>query len=641
MNTNFFSVSLLSYLFKLIRDYAYVPRPHANVIGDEIFEYTSSVTDYNAFTSNGFLSGYDFAYYLDGYNYHTILDKPSIVENGALQHLGENVLSLTHRIFQENEQIQQQSDPMFDPEENLIYFDILGRHLIIYRKSTGNIIQLILIILIVIIGCCVIFIDHRWSTKYSSENDLSSIYFYFKYPLLLRFLFIFLFFLTYLFSFIFGPFFATVIAFIISKFRPLSWYGNSTLAVFLYGLPCLIGVLLCETLWDYLRKFLLSKYPKKNPMEIDTIKHIDRICFNFERHWSLLLVFVLFMSVSIYFPYRSTYFILLWSIFLCPIYFILILFKFITRWYRIQIVSLFHEQEWYWLFAPYIISLIPLIHTLEMTSRLLRLAIPMMARMINPIGFSHDIVICLLIVLPAILFFLIFIPNLQRLMNYSRILIILTASFLIVLLIACVRSNFTSEHPKIFYIQHQSETIYSLTNMEKVPLILSKTSQTSTITLESHDNLILSPTLDRISRKTGFILENRQCSKPTQCSFDDTFNRTNAFQQVELTSMKTLDHYRFTIQHASSYDIQIESGIFHGHLTVENETIKPRTQTIVNIETYSQGISFSFIVTISRCDLADSPFLLTVIDKLPELTPFGRSQCKSIQDKLVVNVDKF
>lgn len=597
-------------------------------------------TDYNVFTSRRFLSGYDFAYYLDGYNYHTLLDKPSIVESGALQHLGENTLSLIHRILQNDDQIQK-SNSIFDEEENLIYFDILGRHLIIYRKSTGNIIQLILIIFVLLIGFIIILIDHLWSTKNSSTNDFSSIYFYFKYPLLLRFIFILIFFLTYLFSFLFGPFFATVIAFILSKFRPLSWFGNSTLAVFLYGLPCLIGIILCETLWNYLRKFLLSKYPKNNPMEINTIKHIDRICFNFERHWSLLLLFVLFMSLAIYFPYRSTYFILLWSIFICPIYLILILFKFITRWYRIQIVNVFNEQEWYWLFAPYIISLIPLIHTLEMTSRLLRLIIPLMARMQSPIGISHDIIICLLVVLPAVLFFLIFIPNLQRLMNYSRTLIFLTISFFIILFIACLRANFTSEHPKLLSIRHQSNTLYSLTNRERFPMILSKTSQSSRITLESFDNLILSSTLDRIERKTGSIIKNRHCSKPNKCSFDDTFNRTNAFQHVELTSMETLDHYQFTIRHLSSYNIQIESGIFYGHLTVKNQTIKPRTETIVNIQTYRQAISFSFTIKIFRCDLADSPFLLTLIDKLPEITPIGQPRCQAIQDELVVSVDKF
>ena len=96
-----------------------------------------------------------------------------------------------------------------------------------------------------------------------------------------------MFFICYLLSISVGIVLAIFIAFITSKIRPLSYFGNSTLAFFLYGLPCIIGIVLCEALWNLILRLILSKYPKKNPMETKTINHINHVCFNFERHWAL------------------------------------------------------------------------------------------------------------------------------------------------------------------------------------------------------------------------------------------------------------------------------------------------------------------------------------------------------------------
>ena len=491
------------------------------------------------------------------------------------------------------------------------------------------------------IGITIIIIDHIWHLKNPSIDDFSSVYFYFEYALFLRIISIIVFFICYILSFILGTAFAIILSYIIPKFRPLSWFGNSTLAIFLYGVPCLIGIILCEALWTFLRRNLLSKYPKKNPMEINTIKHIERLCFNFERHWALLLVFVLLMSLSIYMGYRSLYFILLWSIFICPIYLSLILFEFIIRWLKKKFVILFNEQGWYWLFAPYIVSLIPLIHTLEMTSRLLRLAIPIMGRRFHSSVTPQDVIICLLIVIPAALFFLIFIPNIQRLMNYTRVLILLTISFLIIFLIACLRQPFTPTHPKIIQALHQSTTTYKLTRPQISPMILPINSRKSLITIESFDNLILSPTLDEISTKTGHVLHNRQCSKPTKCSFDDNFNRTLPFHQIELTSMDDINHYKFTIRHISSYQVKIDSSLWPEEIFVHNSRKKPRTETIIDIDTNDRRSSFSLTITIEHCDLNDSPFLLLMRKYLPHIVFWGEGSCRTFTDILFLTVDKF
>ncbi|CAF0738733.1 unnamed protein product [Rotaria sp. Silwood1] len=622
---------------QLVKDYGRVPRPHANVMGEELIESIGLDTDYGIFTEKGSLLGYDFAFYLDGYNYHTLLDKPSIVEHGALQHLGENTLVLSRHILLGHVNLQQPESIIDD--DHLIYFDILGRHLITYKKSTSVIIQSILIGFIILIGIIVILIDQLWYRANSSIDDFSSVYFYFKYPLLIRILSIIIFFICYLLSILFGILFAIFIAFIVSKIRPLSWFGNSTIAFFLYGLSCLIGIILCEILWTYLRRLFLSKYPKKNPMEISTINHINRLCFNFERHWTLLLIFVLFMSISISIGFRSLYLILLWSIFICPIYLCLILFEFIFRWTKNKCFIIFNEQGWYWLFAPYIVSLIPLIHTLEMTSRIARLAIPIFARSVEKIPIPQDIIICIIIVLPATIFFLVFIPNIQRIMNYSRTLIILIISFLIVFIIACTRQPYTNTHPKLIRVRHISQSIYKLSNPKDFPMIIPIYSQAASIKVESFDNIVLSPTLDEISSKTGYLLNNLSCSTPTNCSFDDTFNRTIAFKEVELTSMDNFNNYRFTFRHVSSYQITVLSSAV-AKIVVHNATIKPRTDTVIDIQSISSASSFNLQLNIERCDLNDSPFLLSLTEKLPHIVMLGSGRCRTLTDILVLSVNR-
>lgn len=586
--------------------------------------------------TKGSLLGYDFAFYLDGYHYHTSNDYPSIIKAGALQHLGENTLVLVRRILLGKVDLQQ-PETIID-EENIIYFDVLGRHLVTYRKTTSVIVQSILIGLIVLIGLVVIILDHIWSRKNPSVDDFNSIYFYFKHPLLVRLCSILIFFVCYIVSMFIGIFFPILIAFIISKFRPMSWYGNATLAFFLYGLICLIGMILCESLWTIVRRCCLLKYAKKNPMEIKAIHHIDRLCFNFERHWALLLVFVLLMSIDIYFGYRSLYLILVWSIFICPIYSLLILFEFTFRWLKKSSWNLFNEQGWYWLLAPYLVSLIPLIHTLEMTSRLTRMTIPMMSRIVYITFLPQDLIISTLVAIPAMLFFLIFIPNAQRMMNYSRTLIILMISFLIVLIIACFRPPYTSTHPKIISVQHQSTTKYYLTNPQTFPMIIPIHSQIATTNVISYDNLLLSPFLDEFTRKSGYELTHRSC-RTYKCVFDDTFNRTIAFKEVELVSIDASKKYRFIIRHLPSDQITIAPSIF-ADVILHNTIGKPRTETILDVVPLFNSSFFDFKMTIERCDFNDSPFVLILTKTLPSIVLWGMARCQAFADTLRLTVDQ-
>ncbi|CAF3926004.1 unnamed protein product, partial [Adineta steineri] len=56
-----------------------------------------------------------------------------------------------------------------------------------------------------------------------------------------------------------GLVFSLILACILSMIQPVSCYGNSTLAIFLFSLPCLIGFIIFRYLFDLLHRRILRK----------------------------------------------------------------------------------------------------------------------------------------------------------------------------------------------------------------------------------------------------------------------------------------------------------------------------------------------------------------------------------------------
>lgn len=120
--------------------------PFASVIGEEAYEnhYIPSNTDYTVFHDIGGLSGLNFAYINYGYAYHSPLDKIEFVENGSLQHTGDNLLAIVKAIANSNELSQ--------PKESLsmgkqVYFDVFGLFMLNYSKELGTAINCVIGIL--------------------------------------------------------------------------------------------------------------------------------------------------------------------------------------------------------------------------------------------------------------------------------------------------------------------------------------------------------------------------------------------------------------------------------------------------------------------------------------------------------------
>ena len=120
-------------------------------------------------------------------------------------------------------------------------------------------------------------------------------------------------------------------------------------------------------------------------------------------------------------------------------------------------------------------------------------------------------------------------------------------------------------------------------------------------------------------------------------AFDDTFNRTLAVQDIQIESMKNFINYTIVVRHVLSYNIEVSSP-FPIELTVRNQTTTPRTGTIIDIIANLRLYSFSINLNIRRCDLSDSPFLLSLTRSIPNIVPMGDARCSAIEDntKLVV-----
>ncbi|GJQ76385.1 hypothetical protein Trydic_g2102 [Trypoxylus dichotomus] len=124
----------------LMKYYSKVPYPFGHVAGEEIFKSNiiSSDTDFRIFRDFGGVIGYDFAYFKDGYRYHTKYDGFDNIKKERYQRTGDNILRLVRELANAPEVV--------NPEENSggsVYFDVLGLFMIYYEERTEIIINVL------------------------------------------------------------------------------------------------------------------------------------------------------------------------------------------------------------------------------------------------------------------------------------------------------------------------------------------------------------------------------------------------------------------------------------------------------------------------------------------------------------------
>eukprot|EP00897_Mesotaenium_endlicherianum_P000610 jgi/Mesen1/1054/ME000122S00049 len=198
----------------------------------------SSATDFQVFREVGGLPGLDFAFMESTGVYHTKFDDMNQLRNGSLQHLGENMLAFLRAVAASPELADQVVTPGEPPEVPAgggpVYFDILGRYMVVIPGAVAN-----LFYKTILIQCFILFLP-QFATK-GAAAVVSLLYAL----------------LTLALTFSAALLSALSVAFLLPKisYYPAPYIAHPWLAGLLFGCPALAGALVGHALG---RKLLLG-----------------------------------------------------------------------------------------------------------------------------------------------------------------------------------------------------------------------------------------------------------------------------------------------------------------------------------------------------------------------------------------------
>ncbi|KAK3259948.1 hypothetical protein CYMTET_31075 [Cymbomonas tetramitiformis] len=113
------------------------PYPHTSVIAQELFhaEIIPGETDYRIYRDFGHIPGFDVAFIMDGWAYHTELDAPIRFTPGSAQRLGENYLATIREVSEAPEMLMDPSEQSYTAggvwtvesgSRGTVFYDVLG-----------------------------------------------------------------------------------------------------------------------------------------------------------------------------------------------------------------------------------------------------------------------------------------------------------------------------------------------------------------------------------------------------------------------------------------------------------------------------------------------------------------------------------
>lgn len=513
----------------VVTEYNGVPYPHSNVIGEDIIPYLPADTDFSTYSNTSRLhsspffklNGFDFAFYQNGYEYHTHLDDFSNIDPGSIQQVGENTLYLLTKYGY--------TDGILDvplSNERYIYFDFMGIF-ISYPETSSIIINSILIVLLVIIptlNFSEIFLYLIMKKKIEKLTFFGQ-----RYGLIL------LFFFGYILSISIALILTLIMASLSNLLNPMSWYSSLTLAMFLYGLPTITGLIIGQGITFYLSWILTYK----------TFKDDEDISIKFQRERYLALFYVILIPLFFctIFSIRSGYIFTISAMLLIISFLFVVIIEGVLISY---LLSIEHKSIYeipnkerkliiikslladIWILVPIIAGIIPAILAFDLTIRLLLQLIPIAGRAY----INSDLITAMLVSISFILTIIVYLPFTHRGGNYLKIIGFLFFIIFILSIIFRVINPYTPETPKRYYWENRwrnSQTIYSNGTFKET-----KDSQFSIASTwdETRVDLLFTKYQDLVGQDPRII--NLKCTY-ISCIFNSTLELSKPILQYKLS----------------------------------------------------------------------------------------------------------
>ncbi|CAD6215357.1 unnamed protein product [Miscanthus lutarioriparius] len=273
--------------------------PSAQIASQDVFRSGAikSATDFQIYEEVGRLPGLDFAYTDTTSVYHTKNDKMTLLKPGSLQHIGDNMLAfLLHSAaspkFLKDAQQRKQGNT---EQDKAVYFDILGKYMVVYPQRLATMFHNSIILQSLLIwGTSLLMGGHPALVSFaiSCLSIILMLIFSFCLPVVVAFA------LPYICPF------------------PVPYVANPWLIIGLFGSPALLGAFIGQHIgFILLKRHLRHVYSRtKTGLTLSTMENV--IDLEAER-WIFKSGFVQWLIALIlgtYFKVGSSYIALIWLV---------------------------------------------------------------------------------------------------------------------------------------------------------------------------------------------------------------------------------------------------------------------------------------------------------------------------------------
>uniref|UniRef100_A0A1J3J9S4 Vacuolar membrane protease n=1 Tax=Noccaea caerulescens TaxID=107243 RepID=A0A1J3J9S4_NOCCA len=272
--------------------------PSGQIIGQDLFTsgVIKSATDFQVYKEVAGLSGLDFAFTDNTAVYHTKNDKIELIKPGSLQHLGENMLAFLIRVASSSDLPKEKTQQGEEKSklDSAVYFDILGKYMIVYRQSFANMLYVSVIMQSILIWVMSLIMG--------------------GYPALASLL---LSCLSIILSWIFSVAFSVAVAFILPwiSSSPVPYASTPLMAVGLFVSPAVLGSITGQHVaFTFLRRKASNR--NSNRMQVSPRLRDDLATLEAER-WLFKAGFIqwlVLLAIGTYYKLGSTYLALVWLV---------------------------------------------------------------------------------------------------------------------------------------------------------------------------------------------------------------------------------------------------------------------------------------------------------------------------------------